>query len=188
MLRSDATLMHLKRIATIVGTGAALAAWLAGAATSGNRDTANLPTVTAPPIDRRGAELTAEVSRLRERLRPSATTPQQPRRDLFSFVSPKPRTALPAETPERPALSEATPVRPVPVPLRLSGIAEDVAPEGAGSPGSVVRTAIISAHGQLFLAKEGENVTARYRVARISSEVVELTDLDDGAVLRLALR
>jgi hypothetical protein len=40
----------------------------------------------------------------------------------------------------------------------------------------------------LFLAKEGENVTARYRVARISSEVVELTDLDDGTVLRLALR
>jgi hypothetical protein len=179
--------MPLKRAATIVGTGAALAAWLAAAATSGNRDAAEFVTVTSPPIDRRGAELAAEVSRLHERLRPSAT-PRQPARDLFSFVSPKPRTALPVDAPTRPALSEATAVRPAPIPLRLSGIAEDAAPGGAGGAGSIVRTAIISAHGQLFLAKEGENVTARYRVARISSEVVELTDLDDGTVLRLALR
>ena len=179
--------MPLKRAATIVGTGAALAAWLAAAATSGNRDPADLLTVTSPPIDRRGAELAAEISRLHERLRPSAT-PQQPGRDLFSFVSPKPRTVPPVETSPRPALSEATAVRPAPIPLRLSGIAEDTVPAGAGGAGGVVRTAIISAGGQLFLAKEGENVTARYRVARISSEVVELTDLDAGAVLRLALK
>ena len=37
--------------------------------------------------------------------------------------------------------------------------------------------AIISGEGQLFIVKEGEAVTARYRVARISAEVVELIDV-----------
>jgi len=36
--------------------------------------------------------------------------------------------------------------------------------------------------------KEGELVTPRYRVEKISSDVVELTDLTDGATRRLALR
>ena len=72
-----------------------------------------------------------------------------------------------------------SPARPL---LKLSGIAEDAAPDGP------VRTAIISAFGQLFLVKEGENVTERYRVARISSDVVELIDLADGTTFRLALR
>jgi len=66
--------------------------------------------------------------------------------------------------------------------LRLSGIAED------RTPGGVVRTAIISGRGQLFLAKQGDAVTDRYQVARISSEVVELTDLTDGSLVRLALK
>jgi hypothetical protein len=66
--------------------------------------------------------------------------------------------------------------------MRLSGIAEDATPDG------VVRTAIISGFGQLFLAKEGDQVTDRYRVVKISSDVVELTDLADRSTFRLALR
>ena len=66
--------------------------------------------------------------------------------------------------------------------MRLSGIAEDATPDG------VVRTAIISGFGQLFLAKEGDPVTDRYRVVKISSDVVELTDLADRSTFRLALR
>jgi hypothetical protein len=66
--------------------------------------------------------------------------------------------------------------------VKLSGIAEDVTAEG------VSRTAIISGFGQLFLVKEGDSVTDRYRVAKISSDVVELSDLTGGAVLRLALK
>jgi hypothetical protein len=38
------------------------------------------------------------------------------------------------------------------------------------------------------MAKEGDTVTARYRVAKIAAEVVELTDLIDSSVRRLALR
>ncbi len=66
--------------------------------------------------------------------------------------------------------------------MKLSGIAEDVTADG------VVRTAIISAFGQLFLVKEGEPVTERYRVAKISSDVVELSDLTEGTILRFALK
>ena len=70
------------------------------------------------------------------------------------------------------APDEAPIVRPAPPALKLSGIAEDATPDG------LVRTAILSGFGQLFLAKEGDNVTERYRVVQISSDVVELTDLD----------
>jgi hypothetical protein len=67
--------------------------------------------------------------------------------------------------------------------LRLSGLAED-----RDADGLVVRTAIISAEGQLFLAKEGESVTSRYRIAKISSDAVELVDLLDDSILRLILK
>ena len=51
-----------------------------------------------------------------------------------------------------------------------------------------MRSAIVSAPGQLFIVKEGEAVTMRYKVAKISSTVVELTDVVDGSALRLALK
>jgi hypothetical protein len=51
-----------------------------------------------------------------------------------------------------------------------------------------VRVAFISGEGQLFMVKEGENVTSRYQVTQISADVVELRDLSDNTVRRLALR
>jgi len=82
-----------------------------------------------------------------------------------------------------PALTAA----PAPVPLslpalKLAGIAED---NGADGP---ERTAFISGEGQLFMVKEGETVTQRYRVTKISADVVELIDLTDDTLRRLALR
>ena len=38
------------------------------------------------------------------------------------------------------------------------------------------------------MVKEGENVTSRYRVTRISADVVELMDLATNTPRRLALR
>jgi hypothetical protein len=67
----------------------------------------------------------------------------------------------------------------------LIGVAEDTTTDG------LVRTAIISGPGQLYVVKEGDRVTSRYRVARISPDVVELDDLariGDASVLRLALK
>jgi hypothetical protein len=172
--------MHVKRTATIVLVGGALAAWFAGAATS-NR--ALPPPVIPKPasIDARGAELAGEIARLHEALRPSAA-PRMPGRNLFTFRA-APAQAMPDAAP-RPAITEMPPASPVAAPpvLKLAGISED---PGENGP---LRQAFISAQGQLFIVKEGESVTARYRVARISSEVVELTDLTDNTTRHLALR
>jgi hypothetical protein len=176
--------MTLTRATKIGVAGGALAAWLAAAATSGIREPTKPITNVRSPIDRRGEMLATEVSRLHERLRPSAM-PKQPGRNLFSFVSPKARSS-PAREPifsaARAALSDALAARPPLPPLKLSGIAEDATPDGP------VRTAIVSGFGQLFFVKEGDRIRDRYRVVKISSEVAELTDTDDGSTIRLALR
>jgi hypothetical protein len=173
--------MNLKRTATIGVVGGALAAWLASAATS-NRPVPRPIVIPTPPIDLRGAELADEIARLRERLRPT-TTPSQPGRNLFTFRAARARAvAAPIAASAPAAITEAAVTQPSLPPLKLAGIAEDSGPDGP------IRTAIISTDGQLFMAKEGDTVTLRYRVAKISADVVELTDLSDNSVRRLALR
>jgi hypothetical protein len=170
----------MKRTVTIVFGGAALVAWLAGAATSNH----TIPPVVVrepAPIELRGAELAGEISRLHERLRPNAP-PRQPARNLFSYRATPSRAFAAAPAPAPAAEPQALPTPPPLPPLKLAGIAEDT---GADGP---VRTAIISGDGQLFMAKEGETVTPRYRVVKISVDVVELIDLLDGSSRRLALR
>ena len=173
--------MNLKRTATIGVVGAALAVWLANAAIAPNRMAR--PFVVPPsPIDSRGAALADEIARLHERLRPTVA-PVQPGRNLFNFRSGQPRAAAPPPVvAPPPPIVEAPAPRPSQPALKLSGIAED---EG---PGGTERVAIISGDGQLFMVKEGDTVTLRYRVAKISSDVVELIDLTDNSVRRLALR
>jgi hypothetical protein len=172
--------MSFKRTAAIALIGGALIAWLAGAATS-NRPLPPLPPTTARAIDARGAALADEIARLHERLRPSAA-PRQPARNLFSYRAAR-ASAPPAPAP-RPAVSEAAPPLPPQLPpLKLAGIGEDDGPDGRP-----VRIAFISGDGQLFMVKEGEMVTPRYRVTRISPDVVELQDVNDMTTRRLAMR
>jgi hypothetical protein len=83
-----------------------------------------------------------------------------------------------------PALTEAPAAFSPPQPsLKLSGIAEDI-----GADGKPLRTAIISGEGQLFMVREGESVSARYTVTKISEDVVELLDLATNTPRRLAMR
>ena len=171
--------MNWKRTATLGVFGGALAAWLAGAATSNSSRMVDTTVAKPTPVELRGAELAAEIARLHERLHPT-TEPQQPSRNLFKFsrsASP-PGVAPPTLTTAEPA----APARPAPPPLKLVGIAEDPGPNGP------VRTAILSGLGQLFFVKEGESLGSRYRVQSLSGEVVELTDLGDSTTLRLALK
>src|SRR5262245_50624423 len=173
-------MMNPKRTATIVVAGGALLAWLAGAATS-NRVIEPAPVISIPAIDGSGVALEKEIARLHERLRPTAT-PAQSNRNPFSFRS-APARAVPAPSvPAAPALVEAPPLPPPLPPLKLVGIGE-----GPGADGPT-RTAIVVGSGQLFTVKVGENVSTRYRVARISADVVELLDLNDNSLLRLALQ
>ena len=172
--------MNFKRTTTIVVVGAALIAWLAGAATS-NHTIPPVAVVQYTSLERRGAELAVEIERLHERLAP--TEPLTPGRNLFSFRA---QTARPMSIPaaSRAALTELPPPTAPPTlpPLKLSGVAEDAGVDGP------VRIAFIAGDGQLFMVKEGDTVTPRYRVAKITAEVVELVDAIDNSVRRLALR
>jgi hypothetical protein len=180
MLRFELAAMQFKRTAKFVIVGAAVAAWLAAAVTSGRRPAAPPSVSSKRAIDARGAALAGETSKLHERLRPTAT-PREPGRNLFTFarsVSRKTETTRSAST----SVDRVSPAPQPAPPLKLFGIGEDVTPD------AVVRTAVISSVGQVFLAKEGDDVTDRYRVLRISSDVVELTDRASGTTIRLALQ
>jgi hypothetical protein len=173
--------MNFKRAATYGVSGGVLAAMLAGAATSGRRASIAVPVEKSSAADVSGAELAAEIARLRERLRPSAT-PQQTR-NLFEFS----RGGAPHGVEVRPAdagavVPASSSVQRPAAAIELIGVAED---PGADGP---TRTAILSASGALYLAKEGEPITTRYRVAKIAGDAVELIDVLDGTPLRLALK
>src|SRR5262245_50090847 len=174
-------LMDVKRTVIIGAAGGAIAVWIASAATSNPRPIAPIaPVKTNAAIEKSGAELAVEVKRLQERLRPGDTPVDS--RDLFRYAG-KPSSA--ASAPSAAPIPVAPAAAPPPVavqPLRLEGLAEDQGDQG------VVRTAIISGFGDIFLVKEGDSVTSRYRVAKISPDAVELTDLTNDTPVRLALR
>jgi hypothetical protein len=172
--------MNPKRTATIAVAGGALIAWFAGAATS-NHPIAPPPVAVARPIEVQGAELANEIARLHDRLRPE-TKPVEQGRNLFTFRAATVRpAALPVVAPVA-ALSDAAPSAPAPPPLTLEGIAEDSGTDGP------IRTAFIAGGGQFFMVKEGDSITPRYRVVKISADVVELSDEADHSTRRLALR
>jgi hypothetical protein len=172
--------MNVKRIAALGAVGGALAVWLAAASTMLTQPVVETSVRKTTAVELRGAALEAEITRLRERLRPTSA-PQLPSRNLFEFsrttparaASPVPRDLAEAQAPRT---ASAAP------PLKLVGMAEDPGPEGP------VRTAIISGYGQLFLVKEGERITSRYQVAKISGEAAEIRDLDDNSTLTLVLK
>jgi hypothetical protein len=172
--------MNAKRTATIVLGGGALAAWLAGAATS-NRPLPDPIVRRSTPIDAHNQDLAGEIARLHDRLRPT-TPPRAPGRNLFRYNA-SPAPAVPAAAlAARPALIEAPPATaPLPA-LQLSGLAEDPGPDGP------VRMAFISGSGQLYMVKIGDQVTPRYRVTQIGADVVELLDVTDQSKRRLAMR
>lgn len=184
MLRSLTNIMNLKRAATIVVVGGVFAAWLANAMTPVGRAPVASTVAVARPVDARGADLAKEIARLHDRLRPDAT-PSAPGRNLFEFRAARPAAVTPASVhAAEPAV--ALPVaQVVQVALSLAGIAEDVV---AGATDGVVRTAIISTGGQLFLVKQGEAVTPRYTVENITANGVDLRNADDGSLRHLALK
>lgn len=168
--------MNVKRIAILSTAGAVLAAMIAGATTSGVRRAAPVaitPNTTA--IELQGAELAAEVARLRARLRPT-DQPQEPARNLFQFNARTVRSS-PAAADFTPTPAPAGVVAP-PAPLTLIGFAA----EGA------TRTAIVSGFGDLFLVKEGDRIGAQFRVARIDADGVEVTNVSDDTRFTLNLQ
>jgi hypothetical protein len=174
--------MSVKRTVIFGVVGGAIAVWLAAAATSTPRTVAPIAPPKATAVDRSGAELAAEIARLHERLRPGDTPLQS--RNLFRYSSPALARRSEAAAPSAPIVREqpAAAVAATISPLKLVGIAEDTGDAGT------TRTAIISGFGELFLVKEGDAVTLRYRVSRVAPDAVELVDVGDNTPLRLVLR
>jgi hypothetical protein len=97
--------MSLTRIAVLGVSAAVLAVMIAGATTSTTRRTSPAPVVNTTTAEIKGAELAAEVARLRARLRPTVE-PQFPARNLFQFGarrSPRVAAVLPSEPSGEPA-------------------------------------------------------------------------------------
>jgi hypothetical protein len=175
--------MNVKRIAALCLAGAVLAAMIAGATTSGTRRAAAPPRVpNTTGVELKGAELAAEIARLRARLRPTSE-PQEPARNLFQFGTrgARPGAMITSPTPAPEAVPEPPPTI-VPPPFVLVGLATDSGPDGP------VRTAILSGFGELFIVKEGEPVGSQFKVASISGEGVDLINLTDSTTLKLVLK
>jgi len=173
--------MNVKLIAAIGAVGGALAVWLAAASTMLTQPVVDTSEPKTTAVELRGAALAAEITRLRERLRPTSA-PQLPSRNLFEFSRTAPARAASPAPRDLPEAEAPRPAPAAPPPLRLVGMAEDAGPEGP------VRTAIISGFGQLFIVREGERVTARYQVAKISGEAAEIRDLGDNSTITLVLK
>jgi hypothetical protein len=174
--------MNLKRVFSFAIAGGALAALIAGATTTGYRRVPPPPArdKRAGKSDLSGEALAVEIQRLHERLRPS-TPPEQPARNLFEY-----RT----RRSESPAGLQPTIVSPAAAPVvdtappavELIGIATD------GTGDAMVRTAILSGFGQLYLVKEGEPVSDRYRVVKVTADGVQLSDTRSSVPVWIVLR
>jgi hypothetical protein len=174
--------MHLTRIPVFGLSAAALAAVIAGATTSNTRRINPVPAANTHAVELKGAELDAEIMRLREHLRPT-TAPMDPTRNLFHFGARNPARAAVAGALAAPAERTPDPAPPAaPPPVTLVGIAQE---GGADAP---ARTAIISAFGELMFLKEGQNIAYTFRVDRIGADGVDLFVLKDGSTLHLPLK
>ncbi len=167
--------MTATRVTALVLGGALLTSWLVVAGTD-RQPVAPPPPSLAAPAPALPSTLAAETARLRAFME-STPAPREASRNPFAFATSRPAAerqvtaAMAAAAPEAPA-------RPAPPVIRLIGIATD----------GGTRTAALSIGGAVVLARAGDRVGDRYRVAAVSADVVALEDLLGGPVLRLGLR
>jgi hypothetical protein len=169
----------LKRAVILAVFGASFA-WLNSRNATPDHSTASDPLVreARPHL----AEPAVTITPLHE-WRPRNAAPPARARNVFAFNAAAPKSYIAAKRPVD-STPPAVPPQPLPVPLpfRLVGLAEDASPSGP------VRTAVISGSEQLFVVRDGEMVTSRYRVASISPDRVELADLETGITVRLMFK
>lgn len=128
----------------------------------------------------RDAPIDAGLPERAEALRRFLASPPPPspvRRNPFGFGAASAARARAAGA----AADRVAPPTPRP-PMELAGIAEET---GNGHP---VRTAVISAAGQVIFAKEGDRVLSRFLVVRIAADAVHLKDDEGGGEFSLVLK
>lgn len=176
--------MNASRLAAWIFGLAVCTAWLASAAGVG-RTPPVVRVVPQPPVSTELAALAADVqtqaARLKERLS-QAPAPSAQGRNPFSFAE-RPRAAV--RPPRAPAVMAPVMVSdplPAEAVLVLIGIAEMAGPAGP------VRTAMITRGGELLMVTTGELLLARYEVASIGPDTVQLKDRTSGESRSLTLR
>jgi hypothetical protein len=170
---------------TVVLSGAGvLATWMAAAPPLPSGSVPAAPAPGAGRVSSVAADVEEEASKLGTRLRQN-TAYAEPSRNPFRFSSrraserteaPQPAVPPPLSAP----VASEPPLAPLPF---LAGVATDVV------GGTEQRTAILSVPGAgVVLAREGDEVSGRYRVNRVEAEAVELVRLDNGSLVRLGLK
>ncbi len=169
---------------TLVWSGTtALATWLASApavvAPGESRLTppARFDAAATQAVVVQMQELNDEAERLARRLS-EVEEFSAPARDPFRFARAA-APALPAPAPAPAAPTIAAPLPVPPPPFALSGIAEDRQGE------VVVRTAVITGSGDLWLVRAGEKVEGKFEVTAVDADAVELIRADTGTTVRL---
>lgn len=171
--------MTARRAAAWLGGSSLLAAWLAAAAAPSLAPAGSSAPqkYQAPLLDRTALDLVAEAERLNTRLG-VVVAPRPVTRNPFLFVSKaQPATVTPREV--EPLASPPVPAAP---PVKLIGVAED------GNGLNLVRTAILLMGGELLFAKEGDLIGgARYRIATVAADAIELEDTAESRTVRIVL-
>lgn len=176
--------MNTSRVAVWIIVAAAGGAWLASAAgVTRQTRTTPVPTRSADVVqfDALAADVQAQAGRLRERLA-TAPSPRATERNPFNFAARTERRRGAVQSAVAPTVAPPVPEVREPV-LELIGIAESRNAE------AVVRTAMITGgYGELMMVTAGQRILGRYDVAAVGAEIVELKDLQTGAIRRLILK
>lgn len=174
--------------AAVMAIGANLiAVWIAAAA--GGRAVPQVPAGSTPRLSQEQAvgqaqgSLAAATERLRMHSRQTTDVPAVTR-DPFHFGGQRSAARQAAAGPDAAAVTTARPpaAEPARPELVLQGMAEDQA------GGAIVRTAILSAGGDLVLATLGTQIGGRYSVVAIDADSVELDDAAGGPRITLRLK
>jgi len=174
----------LKRVSwpgVIVVAGSTAYSWFTASPRVAPSEPAAPAPVIAPAVSREASEAALASLQLHD-WSPKPPVHGRPDRNIFTFTHAVPRAA-PAPPPAAAGLLAGGDGKTAPLVLfKLIGVAEDQGPDG------IMRTAIISGQGQLYMVKEGETLAWIYRVGRLSAEAVELLDTTGGEPLRLSLK
>lgn len=162
---------------TVISGAGILATWFFSMPPASVPPRAVAPAARVPQTNTSQIDIEKEAARLQvHRVEEPSYT--EPSRNPFRFnARPEPARATVGIAPAPPPV-----VLPPPPPrITLDGVAADT------MEAQSQRTAILRTDAGVVLAKEGDEVVG-YRVQKIAADAVELVKIDDGSVLRLALR
>ena len=172
--------MDWKSTAAISGAGLVATWFFSMPAVNPPATSQSVPVGRAPQASASTIDIQQEAARLQVRVHPEPHYTETSRNPFRFGARPAPE-ARPSGT-SGPPPAPVVPLAPPPPRLSLDGIATDMV------DGQEQRTAILNTDSGVVLAKEGEQVAGQFRVVKVATDAVELMNVSDGSVLRLALR